>query len=407
MKNIMIKKILSIILVAVLTCSACANYIKSEKIILKINDNITLKSKINTYCDIVKLFTKKNKIKKIELKNKIIKEVTIFNAYCEHFKNYNIKLDKESLHLIYKDSASKKYLSLLQFKKIIEKKYKIKSKFIKEFIINNIAINKMQKTLISEDIILSDKEISNFFNISNYKTYTKNLFMVKVLEISFVRQRKKNHLKILKQLINNLDTESDIEKIKSHVDKKLRDLGIKIVDLNDAKNKHYYFLKYHLDNNISQNIIGPFFLNNYIYLYKIIDKKNKTDHYKSYIKINYNIIQKKKLIKKKNTFNFLILNKEQNNINIYKKTNTCWIDKENTTPIIYDTIKNLKINDVSNVIETNTGWYIIKVIDRIFDHNSNIYTYIVQNIMSEKIKLLTQQFENKIIKNINIKYYID
>ncbi len=403
----MIKNILSIILISTLTCSAYANYINSEKIIFKINECITLKSKINSYCNIIKLFAKKNKIKKIELKNKIIKELKIFNTYNEQFKNYNIKITKESLKSIYKDSASKKYMSLMQFKKIIEKKYKIKSRFIKEFIINNIALNKMQKTLISDDIILSDKEISNFFNISNYNHYAKNLFNIKVLEVSFIRQKKRSHLNFLKKLINNLNTESNIEKIKSNIDEKLKDLNIKIIDLNEAKNKHYYFIKNNLDNNIARNIIGPFFINNYIYLYKILEKKNKTDNYKSYIKINYHIIQKKKLIKKKNTINFLTLNKEKNKINIYKKIKTCWIDKENSTSIIYEAIKNLKINDDSNIIETNTGWYIIKVIDKIFDHNSNIYTYIVQNIISEKIKLMTQQFENKIIKNINTNYYID
>jgi hypothetical protein len=87
------------------------------------------------------------------------------------------------------------------------------------------------------------------------------------------------------------------------------------------------------------------------------------------------------------------------------KNKICWLDKNETDPIIYEKIRNLNINETSNIIETETGWYIIKILDKIFDQQNNIYWYIVQNIIKEKIKLLNQQFEDKISKNIYIKYY--
>src|SRR5205085_7603589 len=103
-----IKNTLLIILFIFFINNAHSNYIKSEKIIFKKGENITLKSKINKYCDIVKLFTS-NKIKldQKDLKNKIIKELIILTTYPDSIKKYNITLDKESLDLIYKDAAQR------------------------------------------------------------------------------------------------------------------------------------------------------------------------------------------------------------------------------------------------------------------------------------------------------------
>ncbi|HIH2763711.1 MAG TPA: peptidylprolyl isomerase [Candidatus Azoamicus sp.] len=409
MKIKIIKHVLLIILSIILINTANSNYIKNEKIIFQTNEKITLKSKINTYCNIVKIFSNREKINKFDLKNKIIKELTIINTYNELLKDYTITINKESLDAIYKESAEKKYISLTTFQNLIEKKYKIQKKYIKEFIINNLALNKMQKTIISEELILSDKEILNFFNIANYKYYAKNLYDVKVIEVSFIRKRKKNNFKIIRTLINNLEKESDIEQIKLKLDKTLPNLTCKMVDLNNPKNKIYYFLRFYLDKNFKKNIVGPFFMDKYVYIYRIVEKRNKTENYRSYIKISYHTIQKKKLCEKKNTLKFLELNQDIKKIEIEKitkkKEKTCWLDKDETDPMIYDQIKNLKINETSKIIETQTGWYIIKILDKIFDQKSNIYGYIVQNIMIEKIKLLTQQFEDNITKNIDIRYY--
>ncbi|HIH2762757.1 MAG TPA: peptidylprolyl isomerase [Candidatus Azoamicus sp.] len=409
MKIKIINNVLLIFLSIILINTANSNYIKNEKIIFQINDKIELKSKINAYCDIVKLFSNKEKINKINLKNKIIKELALINTYNNLIKDDIIILTKESLESIYKDSAEKKYISITHFKKLIKKKYKIRSKYIKEFIINNLALNKIQKTIISEELILSDKEILNFFNIANYKNYAKNLYDVKVIEVSFLRKRKKHNFKIIKNLINNLEKESEIEQIKLKLDQTLLNLTCKIIELNNPKNKIYYFLRFYLDKNFKKNIIGPFFMDNYIYIYKIIEKRNKTENYKSYIKVSYHTLQKKKLCEKKNTLTFLHLNQnfKKNNIEkiIKTKEKICWLDKDETDPTLYDKIKNLKINEISEIIETQTGWYVIKILDKIFDQKSSIYGYIVQNIMIEKIKLLTQQFEDKMIKNIDIRYY--
>lgn len=409
MKTKLIKNILFIILSIILINTAHTTHIKNEKIILTTNETPLFKSKINNYCNIVKLFSNKEKINKIDLKNKIIKELTIINTYNDLIKEYTITLNRESLALIYKDSAERKYISLNQFKNLIEKKYKIKDKYIKEFILNNLTLNNMQKNIISEELILSDKEILNFFNISNYKDYAKNFYDIQVIEISFVRKKNKNNFKIMKTVINNLEKESNIEKIKSNLDPMLTRLTCKVVDLNNPKNKIYHFLRFHLDKNFKENLMGPFFMDDYVYLYKIIKKRNKTENYKSSIKISYHTLQKKKLCEKKNTLKFLEFNKEVKKINMKKiftsKNKICWLDKNETDPIIYEKIRNLNINEISNVIETETGWYIIKILDKIFDQQNNIYWYIVQNIIKEKIKLLNQQFENKISKNIYIKYY--
>jgi hypothetical protein len=405
MKKKIIKKLSIIVLCFFLINNAYSNYIKSEKIILSTHENIALKSKLNTYYNIVKLFTSNTSINKKELKNKIFKEIAIIHSYPEAIKKYNITIDEDSLNVIYKDAAKKKYISLSQFKNIMEKKYKIKDKTIKGFIISNLTLNNMQKMLIAEDIIVSDTEITNFFNTSNYKNSSKNLYEIKILHVCYPRKRNKTNFKSFKKILNELDKETNIEKLKLSLGQQIK---LEIVELN-PKNKRYYFLKNHMDMNIKENIIGPFFMNRDMYLFKIIEKQNKTDNYKPYIKIRYNIIQKKKLDENKNTKKFIKLKNEFNSNQIEKKINTSnltyWAYKEHTDNLLYDKIKNLKINETSNIIETSTGWYVVKVLDRTFDHKSNIYNYIIENIMIEKIKLLTQQFENKIIQNINVNYY--
>lgn len=397
-----LKLLLTIFLFSIIT-SVNADYIKKDRVILKVNDKITLQSKIKEYKNIILLLsTNKYKINKIELKNKILNEIAIIDTYNTLIKKYNFKIDKNSLENLYKDTAQKKYIFLKKFKKLITEKYNLNDTAIKSFIISSLTLNKIIKTNLSDDIILSNNDVKNFFNFSNYKKYTKPLFDIKIMQIS-IKRKHKNSNKELKELLYTIKHNQTEQEIYNKINKNVQ---TKTLELN-SKNKIYFFLKDLIPIDNKNTILGPIYINNYIYVFKVLEKKNKTDDYKPHIKIKYKLIKKKIFEEKNNNSNsFKIKNTNYENFFKDKSFKTYWINKENTDQLIYEKAKKIKINETSNIIETNSGWYIIQVLDKTFDKKSNIYNYIMENIFNEKIKLLNNKFEEKIKRYITTHNYI-
>lgn len=390
------------ILIYLLLNTINAKYINTDKIFIKVGDNIVLKSKIYENINIIKILTL-HKNKK-ELKNKILAELAILNTYPEAIKKYNLNVDPSLLTSLYKETSEKHSMSLLEFKKFIEKKYKINEISLIGFIIGNLTINKIQKINLADELIISNNDINNFFIASNYIKPNKLLNDFKIIQISFSRKIK-DSFKTLKNITNLLKTNKDIHTIKTLINK---NINTKIIEIN-SNNKNYFFLKNFLEDEKYKSVSGPIYIGRHIYLYKTINKKNKSNDYKTHIKISFTTERNKKFKENKRTKNFLNSKTliRQNVIKklIYKSKKTYWISKDNIDPTIYEKIKNLEINQKKQNIETKTGLYNVRIIDKRFDQKSNIYSYIEDNITSDKIKLLNKKFEKKYNNNSNITYY--
>lgn len=402
--NIKNNIILVLVLTLILINTTSAKYVMHDKIILKTCENINLKSEIKEHIKIIKFITL-SKSSQIDLKNKVLSDMIILNSYPDVIKKYNITVEDEWIDMLYKDSAEKYNTSISKFKNTISEKFKIKEKSIITFITETLALTNLQKINLSEEIIISDNDINDFFHASNYINFKKPLHDFKIIQISFIRKGINNFKKI-KNIINILKNTDDAQRIINNVN--VKNINIKKIDIN-SQNKKYIYLKDFIEKENQTNIIGPICAGKYIYFFKILEKKLKTDDYKPYIKICHYTVQKKKIDEGKRTSKFVKLktnaSKKDTKILFKESKKGTWIYKDNVEPGFYDKIKHLKINEVSELFETQTGWHIIKVIDRTFDQKSNIYTYIENSITSEKITNLNQQWENKTVTNAHTIFY--
>lgn len=365
-----------------------ANYIQHDKIVAKNVNSLILESTVKKNIDILKILTlHKNKI---DLKKKVLTELAIINTYPNSIRKYNIHIDQDSIKSLYKDLSEKYSMNIKNFRKFIVDKYKINDYALISFILRNLTINKIQKSIFYNDLVMSNNDIKDFFETSNYIKQKKLLSDFKILQLSFNKNTYKS-LKELKSIIKILRNTNNLEKIKNELHK---NITIKIIDINQ-NNKKLTFLKDFIENKKNETLYGPLYIGKHLHLFKIIDTIQKVENYKPYIKICVKTINKKKIND--------ILNKKKHTDPTFNNK-TYWVYKDNIDSSIYEQIKKLKVGEISDTIETQTGWYILKIIDKTFDQKTNIYNYIEERIIIEKIKLLTHDLIQKNIKAQNLEF---
>ncbi len=377
-----------------------AKYITHDKIILKTNLHAITQSKIHENYKILKIITNQTeKPDRRSLNTKIINDlITLDESNIINTANFNIAQDLVTS--VYLNLSEKYNISPSHFKKTIKEKYKIKENTLLTFIIGNFALKDLQKKISPQEINTSINDIKDFIKLSNYINQNKFLHEFKVVQISFINRNDKTLQKI-KNILHILKKTNDIEIIKNQIN--LKNINIKAVDIN-LKNKHYLPIKEIIEHEKNKKIIGPLCIGRNIYIFKILEKTNNIENYKSYIKIAYKTLKYKKS-KKPETFTL-----KTNICNIKKSLNKTegfyWVHKNTINQSIYTSIQNLKTNNISKIIETHSGWYIVKILDKTLDQKSNIYTYIDNYIRLQKLKNISKSIMHRqFIKTDDIFYY--
>lgn len=380
----LINKITLIIITYIIMACANANYINIDKVFIKIETNIILKSKIKDNINVIKAITL-NKNER-EIKKKVIHELIFLNIYRDAIKKYNIIFEKSWLLSIYEELAEKHFIVNNDIKKYIKKKYYVNDKKLTTFIIENLTYNKLQRNKILEEINISKDDITDFFLTTNYIKQNKILNEYKIIQISLNKKIKNCAAKIkeIKKTLKKTNNIKEIDKIRTNR------ISVRYIEINQ-NNKKMNFLKDFISNKNLDDIFGPIYINGQIFIFKILYKKNKAEDYKNYIKLCIKELNKIKI--------------ENKDYKTKNKKKCYWIHKDNIENNIFNKIKNLKENEKYVIIKNKIGTYKIKVKDKTFNQKSNIFNYVEEHIALEKIKLNHIDFEETTINNLNIKYY--
>lgn len=244
------------------------------------------------------------------------------------------------------------------------------------------------------DTEYSKRDVYNYLISSNYYDVINTFNRYDILKIKFFKTDDKE--------LNFSSTQNVYNKIKDNVDiiniaDSLKDINVKLYfkfGTIDFPIEEFDSLKEYFANNVNNKIIGPIYKNNKISIIRIFDINNKFFKEEDLqIKVMHYFI-KKSLNKEDGSEN-----KFERDINLYKinrvlslltaektecfmKKNSYieFLNKTNSDPFIFNSIKNLKKNEITPILELDDGWHILIVLGKEFNIDSELYKQIVDNI---------------------------
>ncbi|QJC29909.1 hypothetical protein GJT84_00870 [Enterobacteriaceae endosymbiont of Plateumaris sericea] len=353
-----------------------ASFKNIDQIGIVINDDMITKKDIYNLMNLFNNQNNKYLLTDFNIINtECIKNLFLNNIFLQISNNYNIYIPDNNIDNIIINTIKNFNINVDIFnKELINNKinYEEYYNFIKkELIINLIKFEEIKnKTIIFDEevnylknllYIQNKKKIQyniTIFYIPIKKNFNEKLFLAKVL----INKLKNINFTLYKKDINFYNR-NNIQK---------QELGWKSKDLLPDK-----FINY-LDSVNIKDIIGPIYLDSGFYLLKINNLKIQNNLQKKvlikFIFIKKNNLTKKLLIKKINNIRNLIILKKikfEKAINLFSsenkliqsKINNKWIPLENFSFDIQNIINNLKINEISSVIEQSDGFYLLKLIN--------------------------------------------
>lgn len=394
-----------------------------DKIIAVVNDDIILKSELDSFFNFFKMNNKEligNNFNKNSLYFKALNKLITDKIILQYAKKIKINFSDKDLDYEFYRIAAEHGFSV--------------DKFEKELILNNINIKEYKNSILNKKIIeeLFKNKILPKINISK-EEFDSNFVRLN-LQINQESYINLSHIYVpLSFNLSNLDFVS----IENFVYKILQDArnGFSFFYLKKKYSK-FFFLE-HEDvgwNKLKElpdiffhrmkyaknkEIIGPIISNHGFHILRVNDIKHKSNiHNIVKLKINYIFISYSDILSKKNNYNKIIkilmdirnkkitfleaLNKysEDSNFNLGNKKND-WNLINDYHISIRNALKYLKKGDISQPVSFNSGWYLIKIEDKkIF---KDMYNFNKEEVLSLLFKKkFNEEIENWIrIKNKN------
>lgn len=386
-------RLLIFIIIFSLIFSAKASNFYEDKVAGIANNDLILKSDLdkhtksllfilNMSIDYSSKYYSLDDLIKIKLQAAMARDNKIASNKANILKIYRKFIEKSK-------TPAKKYSNLT-------KKFGLTLNDLKIYIDDTVIVEALHDKLFSSKLFVSKDDIYNYTRLSNNQDdYNTNVYTILKFKFEKDKIELKNLRKIMKEIKNNNEIRFQEYILNKNLNVKIK---IKKVDLNLKDKKISNILRA----NINARVIGPVYENSNVYIIKILKKNNKITDSEINLKVNHCFI--KKNIKKNTQF---FLNKKNEAIKKLKKIQTrliknktikndkckdTWLNNSNTNKYIYDNIKDLEKNNVSQILEDQDGWHVMKIHEKNIDSNS---------VMSKEIKLCIQNNQlNKFRKNL-------
>lgn len=406
--NTIIKNLKKLFLILLLLSNSIyANYIGTDKIILKTEDNIILKSQLKKFramtalCAIETVRPEKKK----DYVNKIIYGLIILNNNLNLLDNATSDFEKDISIGFTHHFAPKYGTTFSNFRRGIKKLYNTGSMTLTNFYITGASVAQLKKMTAFQNISLSWGDIKNFFEFSNYYELNKTFYNYEFIQIIIYKTKgfKFRHLKKVMTIMKN---ERKIPNIMKRL--KSKNIRVRHAIISPSKTLYTAYKDYFKEDK-DNIILRPIYQDGFIFIVKMIRRVNRLDRHKPFIKVLSHKLQEKKINKKKCTVKFLNLEMEVKKENLHRLINSkkkhIWISGDNVEREIFDRIRNLKPNSISPIIQTSTGWYIFKVLERNIDQRSNVYSFAEDNTLFNKVSDISYNMLENIIENSDIAIY--
>lgn len=397
------KSIITLIILFLSLKSYAVELKYQNSLIGMVNNQIILESNIKKQSALLSLliFFKKD-LTDQELKVIALDDIINIKIQVNIAKDYDINLSEDDMKDVYTQLIMKEKSSLREYIHTL-KKNNVTIKNLKSFLKDSLIIEKLHEKLLHEQIKISSNDFDNLEKFSNNKfvKYLNNTY--KILHISI---KKPNNLKKIKSTLKLLNKKNYNEIIELTFNNRIS-VNNKIFDL-DSKADIEKKVLTHIIKNINSKTIGPIYSNNNINFIKLIKTKSKLNKLETDIKIKHLLIKKKHKNKpeaiKYKVKSFKKLN-SMKNTSLEKQNKDAfqieWINKKNVSNDFLKNIKNLKNNEFSDAFETQTGFHLVKIIDKKYNQNTTIYKNISLQLKTEKLTKLRKYWE-KHIKQENL-----
>ncbi|CAL4326203.1 Chaperone SurA [Buchnera aphidicola (Brachycaudus tragopogonis)] len=351
-----------------------------------INDEIILNSDINK---ILILFKKEGVDSRIPLKinflrEKVIQKLILDELILQEANRMNVIVTEEQINDMIKQIALKKNITIDELKNNIL----FHSNFTYKNYINNIEkilkIRMVQDYELNKRINISEKEINVVFNklVDDNKKLKK--INLSYILLPILKENSdiliNNKKKIAESIIKKLTKGYNFEKMYQECKKNNSLFLVKKMfwmNLQDIKNVFSDFVE------ISEKgqILGPFLSDKGFYIFKVNDIHNNkeniiTEFYIQHCLIKPSII-KTDLESKNNileiykniksgvySFDYAVKNLSQDVYSSNKNGDIGWISKEFFNDDFNKVLMCLKKNEISKPIKSNSGWHIVKLLDK-------------------------------------------
>lgn len=369
-----------------------------------INNQVILESNVNKQSTLLSLliFFKKELTDK-ELKVIALEDIINTKIQVNIAKDYDVELSEDDMKDVYTQLIMREKSSLREYINVL-KRNDITTNDFQSFLKDSLVIEKLHERLLYEQIKISSEDFDNLEKFSNNTSlkYLNNNY--EILHIAI--KNNKPQLKKIKNILKLLTKKNHNEIIGLTFNKKLlaKNKIFNIHPILDLEKK----IHTHMIKNINSDVVGPIYSNNTINFIKLIKKKNIFKKLDSDIKIKHLLI-KRKYKKTEESVKHKIRNlKNLNKIKNFslKKLNkenfkTEWLNKKNVSNDFFQKIKHLKKNELSDVFETKIGFHLVKIIDKKYNQNTDIYKEITLQLKTEKLTKLRKYWE-KHIKQENL-----
>lgn len=344
----------------------------------------------------------------LEISSATLNDLIVQKIQVKIAKAENLEVSDEQIKDVYVQCAQRRDLKLFEFAKLARLNH-ITKYDIKGYLKEEVLIEKLHEHLFLKTLSASPDEIGDYYMYSNNYDTKHSKCHYRVLEISIKRNKdNKKNLDFIKQIVHAINSHKTIQKFS------------KLRKNNEAQLKTFsYVIKRHIYSEavrnviakrLGYNIVGPIYTGNHIILLKVFKKRPNINTKNLDIKIGHFFIKKKSTRRTVNNFkNSIDAFKQLNEIKRILNNNYEHRDmriellSEMNLPRYYKKrILLMNVNDISDIIETKTGWHLFKIIGKDYDRNSKIYKLLSSSVRSYKFKKARRNY----IKYVRREYFI-
>ena len=380
--------------------------IYNDELTALVNNDIVLNSELSKHLSSLTLLLNVKKTK--HFKKQVVKDLINTKLQVNIAKKNGIDAYDDEVKNIYMQFILRHKLSLLEYNDLI-KSNNLTGNELNVFIKENIIVEKLHEKLLSNNIAASRDELNTFLDFSNNILIKHQVLSYKILKITINRKtnNKKNFL-IIKKILAVL--KNNTYDLLYFMNDKSLDFEIDVVTLNplDALNKE---IKNIFTNNLDKNIIGPIYKKKKIEFFKILDKINTINQADIKTKIRYFFLEKNIVKLKENNINYV--KNKMCHLNKMKKLmkkighndqyfHIQWLHSSDLPKNLHAPIKKLNDTEVSKILETKNGWYIVQKIYKEYDKKADISRKLTTLIKSQKFGKIRKNW----IKNLQKEAYI-
>lgn len=292
------------------------------------------------------------------------------------------------------------YLKFIKFHGVNETKFRMLMVYA------SIGASIERKTF--PDSNYSKRDVYNYLISSNNHKVINTFNHYGILRVKFLKTDDKEvNFSSVQRLLEKIGSNEDFLKLYYSLEEEEDNIYIRFGTI-DFPVEEFDYLREYFSLNVNNEVIGPIYKNNKISIIRVFDKDSKFSEQENLqLKVLHYFI-------KRNLFNNSAERELERDINIFKLKKTlsllskgesdtfmkknCYLEflnKDNSDPILFDSIKNLKKNGTTPILELDDGWHVLVVIGKEFMLDSDIYTEVVENIDKKCKKNYKREFINE------------